>query len=190
MRHLTPADYRIMPWKNGGGTTTEVAIFPADASASGGSFIWRVSIADVASDGPFSRFPGYDRHIMVIAGKGMNLAAKDGEMIELSQPFVPRQFSGDSEVTGMLIDGPVRDFNLMAARDRIRSSLSAVRIDSARRFASPATVTVIHLLDGEALTAGHVIACGDTLILENESVELSPLGDPATVAVAVIQPAA
>ena len=68
MRHLTPADYRRMPWRNGGGVTTEIAIAPDGAGLVGERFLYRVSIADVMSDGPFSRFEGYDRHIMLPAG--------------------------------------------------------------------------------------------------------------------------
>ena len=57
-------------------STTEIAIYPEGAGLSGAGFIWRVSIAEVAVDGPFSRFPGYDRHIMTIAGNGMMLEAE------------------------------------------------------------------------------------------------------------------
>src|SRR6188508_1501701 len=105
MRLLRPGDYRVMPWKNGGGSTTELAIFPADSGLSGSPFVWRVSIADVAADGPFSRFPGYDRHIMVVEGGGMVLdAGADGE-IELSEALVPASFSGDWSVEGRLLRG-------------------------------------------------------------------------------------
>lgn len=45
------------PWKNGGGVTREIAAQPPGASLDG--FAWRVSVADVAQPGPFSRFPGY-----------------------------------------------------------------------------------------------------------------------------------
>ena len=68
-RILRSSDYQRMPWKNGGGTTTEIW----KAASPAGEMLWRLSIADVASDGPFSEFPGIDRWIMVIAGKGMEL---------------------------------------------------------------------------------------------------------------------
>ncbi len=69
---LSPADYRRMPWKNGGGHTTEIAAFPAGAGLA--SFVWRVSIADVLQDGPFSPFPGIDRTLVLLEGEGMRLS--------------------------------------------------------------------------------------------------------------------
>src|SRR5262245_25655774 len=120
MRHLRPRDYRIMPWRNGGGSTTEVAISPGEAELSANAFAWRVSIADVSADGPFSRFPGCDRHIMLIAGQGMVLEAGEHGLIDLSQPFAPVSFSGDWDVHGYLASGPVRDFNLMVAQSFAR----------------------------------------------------------------------
>jgi environmental stress-induced protein Ves len=47
-----------MPWKNGGGETTEIAVFPDGAGLS--DFDWRVSMARVDGDGPFSSFPGIE----------------------------------------------------------------------------------------------------------------------------------
>ena len=67
-RLLRNADHRRMPWKNGGGETVEVIVHPEGASLS--DFGWRVSMATVASDGPFSVFPGIDRTIVVVEGAG------------------------------------------------------------------------------------------------------------------------
>ena len=60
---LRNSDHRRMPWKNGGGETVEVIVHPEGASLS--DFGWRVSMATVASDGPFSVFPGIDRTLAV-----------------------------------------------------------------------------------------------------------------------------
>ena len=67
MKLLPREGYKAMPWRNGGGTTMEILVAGDDP----GQFDFRVSIATVAADGPFSRFPGYQRHIMLIAGNGM-----------------------------------------------------------------------------------------------------------------------
>ena len=71
VRLLTPADFHSMPWKNGAGRTTEIAVHPPGAALD--TFAWRVSIADVERDGPFSRFPGIDRTIVLLEGAGMRL---------------------------------------------------------------------------------------------------------------------
>jgi len=175
MRHLRPEDYRVMPWKNGGGVTTEIAIYPEDAGPSGAGFTWRVSIAEVTVDGPFSRFPDYDRHIMTIAGKGMMLEAEGHGAIDLSQRFVPREFSGDWDVDGKLIDGPVRDFNLMVARERAKGGLTVETLSDRRRHAAEDDTLLLHVLEGDGIAEARVIAEGDTLVLSaGESISVTP----------------
>ncbi len=68
---LKAENHRRMPWKNGGGVTVEIAIHPQGASVD--DFDWRVSMATVASDGPFSVFPGIDRTLSVLEGDGILL---------------------------------------------------------------------------------------------------------------------
>ena len=78
-----------MPWRNGGGSTLEVFVQPAQ-----GRFAWRVSVAQVKEDGPFSLFDNYERHIMVLNGAGMDLHFNGGEMATLP-PLQPYTFAGD-----------------------------------------------------------------------------------------------
>ncbi|MGQ0484780.1 MAG: HutD/Ves family protein [Hyphomicrobiales bacterium] len=189
MRILRAADYRIMPWKNGGGTTTEICIMPEDAGLSGRPFDWRVSIADVASDGPFSAFPGYDRHIMMIEGQGMVLEGGPEGQIVLAENLVPRRFSGDWNIAGRLLAGPVRDFNLMARRDRYDSRLEVHEAASELRLDAATATLLVHVLDGEVAASGHVLACGETLILSpGETSRLTPLAETARLALCRITP--
>ncbi|MGE5625448.1 MAG: HutD family protein [Bacillota bacterium] len=117
-RKLVPSDYRVMPWKNGMGFTTELAVEPAGAGLDG--FDWRLSMADVVSDGDFSLYPGYDRTLMLATGKGLELdfAAASAPQ-RLRRPGQAAQFSGDWPARCHLLDGPVRDFNVMTARGRV-----------------------------------------------------------------------
>ncbi len=182
MRRLTPNGYRRMPWRNGGGTTTEITVEPGDASVSGGRFVYRVSIADVAADGPFSRFEGYDRHIMLLSGAGMTLDCGEHGQLELGTPHEPRTFSGDWEVRGTLRGGAVRDFNVIVDRAVASSSLHVHALRAAESFAcDPRTVCVVHVLEGELVGA----ACGDTLVADGPF-ELVPRGRGARVAIARI----
>ena len=64
---LRAAERRAVPWKNGGGLTREVAAHPPQSDL--GNFDWRVSLAEVRRGGPFSSFPGIDRHMAVISGR-------------------------------------------------------------------------------------------------------------------------
>ncbi len=130
-RVLGPADYRSMPWKNGGGRTTEIAVAPPGADLA--TFTWRASIADVLRDGPFSAFPGVERTLVLLAGRGMRLAGPQGAW-ELHAPLAVQTFAGEDALDCRLIAGPTRDFNFMVRRAAARGELAVVR-GSARRFA-------------------------------------------------------
>jgi environmental stress-induced protein Ves len=123
-RLLTPNEFRSMPWKNGGGRTIEIATFPSGAALD--TFLWRVSLADVERDGPFSPFPGIDRTIVLLEGAGMRLRGAARET-DLTTPLEPHAFSGDAAVDCTLVAGPVRDFNAMFRRGRARGSVTVVR---------------------------------------------------------------
>lgn len=112
MRVLRVADRIAAPWKNGGGVTREVAAWPPGAGMAG--FDWRVSLADVAADGPFSTFPGVDRVLTVIEGDGLVLTVEGAATrLEAGAPFA---FAGEAAVTARLTAGPVRDLNVMVRR--------------------------------------------------------------------------
>ena len=105
--------HRLMPWANGGGTTAEVAVYPAGSD----DWDWRLSIAAVEADGPFSSLPGIDRHILVAAGAGMALTI-DATIHELHTASAPLPFAGEATTTCRLLGGPISDLNLMVRRDR------------------------------------------------------------------------
>jgi uncharacterized protein len=181
MRRLTPADYRRMPWRNGGGTTTEIVVEPANVALTGARFVYRVSIAEVTSDGPFSRFDGYDRHIVMLSGAGMKLDCGVQGLIELRTAFAPRSFSGDWDVLASLVAGPVRDFNVIVDRTRASSSLTVHLLDATETLACVAgTVCIVHVISGAL--AG--FAQGDTIVTDAPC-DLVPRG-PVRVAVARI----
>lgn len=118
VRIVSATEHRRMPWKNGGGATAEIAIGPPGASVAGG-FDWRLSIASVASDGPFSSFAGYDRLITLLSGDGMVLRLDAREEHRLDRAFQPYAFAGERATTCRLLGGPCEDLNLMVARARL-----------------------------------------------------------------------
>ena len=116
---LTPEDYRRMPWKNGGGVTEEIALDPPGGHWEGPSrILWRVSTALVASSGPFSLFPGYDRFLAVVDGGALELHVEGREPERLHPRGGVCAFSGDVRTEGILLEGPCRDFNLFVDRSR------------------------------------------------------------------------
>jgi uncharacterized protein len=122
MRIIRPSEYRRMPWKNGGGETVEIAVAPAGASLD--AFDWRVSMAHVASSGPFSRFAGVDRTLAVLEGSGIRLSVAGRETVPLGRDTPPFGFSGDDPAEAELIDGAIEDLNVMTRRATHRHRLS------------------------------------------------------------------
>ncbi len=108
MRHLKPADYTRMPWANGRGQTVE--LLRVDQ---GGALLWRLSMAAVVEDGPFSLFPGVARNLTVISGPGFWLTG-DGVTLHCA-PLVPVAFTGDVLVNATGVTAPSDDFNVMTA---------------------------------------------------------------------------
>jgi uncharacterized protein len=182
MRRLSSGEYKRTPWKNGGGITTELAISPQNADLS--DFVWRVSIAEVEADGPFSLFPGSDRTIMLIEGNGMILDAGGYGSIALLEPFRPQSFSGDWPVFGKLVSGRVRDFNLIVRRDRAWGSLDAISFDAGYHMRCPADATLVcHILKENTETARE----GDTLVTDRDLTLAASGGRPVTVILATIR---
>lgn len=176
---LTPADYRQMPWKNGLGVTSEIAREPADDSR---PFVWRLSVADIKEDGPFSLFAGYQRVISTLTGAGMVLTV-DGEKSGPLLKYQPFAFSGEAAVTSELIDGPIRDFNLIYRPDLGRARLEWLEVNSRRIFCSQADQLFIFTVGGllaEVDGRSLPVPDGHTLSLENQerqltSYQLAPL---------------
>ena len=187
---ITPAEHRVMPWKNGLGTTREIAIDPPDATVTGAGFRWRLSIANVDQSGPFSAFPGVDRTIMVIKGNGMVLTAAGQAARRLDRCFEPFSFSGDIAVDCELIDGPVQDFNLMVNRSLLAARTEVQNLKGTTRRARVGESCIIYLVSGSAdIRAGELQECGragDTIVVSHlppdAALELTQQGEALVVA--------
>ena len=125
VRKLGPGDFRVMPWKNGAGSTTELAIEPPGATLAGG-FLWRVSMATVAESGPFSSFPGFDRTLLLLEGQGLELDYGAHGRALLPGPLEPARFRGEWATRGRLLGGPCRDFNVMSRRGAIEHEVNII----------------------------------------------------------------
>lgn len=109
MTHLTPADYTAMPWANGRGQTIEM-LRMNDAL---GRMQYRLSMATVSENGPFSIFEGMNRNLTVIEGPGFDLI---GERKLRADPLIPIEFPGDIRIVAADVREPSVDFNVIAAR--------------------------------------------------------------------------
>ncbi|AMC35257.1 HutD/Ves family protein [Janthinobacterium sp. B9-8] len=118
---LRHSDLPVQAWKNGGGLTSEIVIFPKDASLA--DFDWRISMATVGVDGGFSEFTGIDRSLALLAGKGLALQFADQAPLQLMPRDEPLRFAGETQVYARLLQGEVLDFNVMTRRGRYQHCL-------------------------------------------------------------------
>jgi len=162
MRIIRAADCLVMPWKNGGGTTTEIAVAPEGASLN--DFDWRISMAHVGADGPFSSFPGIDRTLSVLTGAGITLAFGNGERIKLDRTSAPYPFAADRAVDGRLVDGPIDDLNVMSRRGRWQHRVE--RLSDAGSLSASEGLLVLVTRKGDWQVNGTALPVGDSAILD------------------------
>lgn len=145
-RVIAANEYRRERWKNGTGWTREIVRTPET-----GDWDWRLSIAEIEQDGPFSVFPGIDRELVLIRGNGLRLRFSDGEVHELQPPHARLRFAGEREARSELLEGPTHDFNLMWRRDAmVAELLHRPLVGPMLFFTEPGVTWAIHLLAGQA----------------------------------------
>ena len=173
MLHLfRKCDYRRTRWKNDGGWTTEIASEPRPDGGSG--FNWRISIADIETDGPFSIFPGIDRNLLLLSGKGIELDIDEAAPVRLDQRFQKIHFRGEDSIACRLLAGPTRDFNVMTARDRVSAEVHARPLNGIMLvFVDPESSWLIHVFAGSAEVRGDdqslQAEAGETLLIDANS---------------------
>ncbi len=152
-------DTRPEPWRNGGGLTHQLLAWPPQAP----HWQLRVSVAAIASSGPFSAYPGVRRWFTVIDGEGVGLSLPRGTY-NLVPGDEPLSFDGESAAEAHLLGGPTHDLNLMVQRDagssRMWRAQPGDRIDGPTRWRGLyAADRVLLELDGrtEPVAAGTLV---------------------------------
>lgn len=171
MRKWTTKDYRTMPWKNGGGSTTELAIFPEGASLD--HFFWRLSTASVTQPGPFSHFAQIDRTLAILLGDGLvlkrNPSLANEDIHLLQKTSTPFSFSGEDAIYAELCGGSVLDLNLMTRRDVCQHYMQRLYAgEHAVDFEHAQQILVYCAQGGAQMDEGTVLETGDLLLLEEE----------------------
>lgn len=134
-------------------------------------WVWRVSIADVVEDGPFSVLPGVDRWIAVVDGAGMALTV-DGTTTEMTCASGVLGFDGGAVTSCRLLGGPVHDLNLMVRRGGATGSMEVV--DGLDTPVTLDGVTACVVLDGTVLFGEERLDALDAIIDERGTI--SPVG--------------
>ena len=172
MHILRAKNHRVMPWKNGGGSTTEIAVFPPDAGI--GAFDWRVSMASVVGDGAFSSFPGIERTLAVLTGEGIVLSVEGRAPVRLTPEDASVSFPGDAATSATLIDGPILDLNVMTRRGRFTHRLT--RHHATLEIIPKADVTLVLSRGAGLRFGGNVLGMDDTALLDSPAT-IIPVGN-------------
>ena len=169
----------MVPWANGLGTTAVVARHPDDDR-----WVWRVSVADVVSDGPFSSLPDVDRSIMVVSGVGMVLVVGDDAPVTVTPATGVFTFDGAVPTECTLLDGPVRDLNLMLRRGTSTGSLEVHSMEPNESMDVPGDVVVMVVLDGEVRNDGEHLRAFDAFVADGSPIGPAVALTPSCVAFA------
>lgn len=177
------------PWRNGGGITRTLA-------TSGSQ--WRVSLAEIERDGPYSRFEGISRTSLILRGAGVIL--RDDRAVVHLKPFEAVEYAGDVAWNASLVDGPVSALNVMSAQGRYRVRVRALA-DSIEVGVNCAAIVVA--LDGGcafeelgtstsgSIAAGQMLAIDDVTrplrLTPTRSLHAKPVR-PALAVVVTIEP--
>ncbi|MES2032314.1 MAG: HutD family protein [Pseudomonadota bacterium] len=186
MQILRAANYKVMPWKNGAGSTTEIAIFPFQAAFD--DFDWRVSMARVTSDGPFSSFPGIDRTLLVIDGAGIDLSVDGCASVRIDRSTI-HSFPGDQQTSATLIDGSITDLNVMSRRGIVSQRVRRINVMKRQDFIVSAQ-TILFVEHGTATvqSASTVdsLSAHDALLVEPGSAPVT-IESHATARIVIIE---
>ena len=147
MRLIRANTLRRAPWKNGGGETMELAVFPNGAGLD--NFLWRISMAIVASDGPFSVFHGIDRTLTLLKGAGMNLAITGQPPKTFDAASAPLTFPADTPTIATLTDGPITDLNVMTRRGAFIHHVAKISLHGDTVIKADADAVLLLCREGE-----------------------------------------
>ncbi|WP_275791011.1 HutD/Ves family protein [Pararhizobium gei] len=153
MHVLRAGDYRRMPWKNGAGETAEIAVFPPEADLAG--FGWRISMATVASDGPFSIFAGIDRTLSILNGEGMELTIEGRQPLTLTQASAPLAFPADVATSARLVAGTITDLNVMTRRGQWAHQVEHRTFEGQHRLDAEGGITMLLALGNLRIQSDH-----------------------------------
>lgn len=141
---ITSSQWQTQRWQNGGGITHQLCRQDDEQG-----MLWRLSIAEVASDGPFSRFDNIDRIIMLLTGEGFSLHGVGSKPQVLNRPLQPFHFAGETAIHCSLLNGAVRDFNLMTRRAAVQADLKVLTIDRPQHTLALNPQSIVFVASGQ-----------------------------------------
>lgn len=169
---LTYETYRAMPWRNGLGSTLEIAREPA----TGEGFAWRLSLADIERDADFSPYPGYSRALVLVAGRGLRLRFQGHGHRVLDSAKRSALFEGAWQTHCAVPEGRCTDLSLIVRKGSVDRPVvrapTVVRLESNRRVVlTEGFYGALFVFDGSVAiaesvrTPARILGARETLLL-------------------------
>ncbi len=177
MKILDSSNYKKTPWKNGQGFTRE--LYREDLGQSG-DFLLRISQATITQDGPFSKFPGIDRILILLQGNGVRLQ-NNSSTSELLLPYQWLSFPGEASFQCHLIQGPCEDFNIMAKRDQKNALIEIKKLKQNETLHVEAEQTFLYIAEGKVKVLEQEVGYDQLICLNNEACLLNILHDAVII---------
>lgn len=168
---LTPNHFQTSQWS--GGSTTQLYIFPANATYAARDFELRISTAKVeVTESTFTTLPGVDRKLMILEG-AINIT-HEGQYSKHLKPFEVDEFSGDWKTTAI---GTCTDFNVMTTRQQ-QSELYHIAMDATGSYTLKLKETCKNLflyatsgtIRLQLMNEDYILETGNLMVIEDLSV--------------------
>ena len=144
-----------MPWKNGGGTTREIA---KDSESDPPA--WRLSVATIDRSGPFSDFTGYDRTMVPLFGVPFELHFQESAPVRVHDLYQLVNFPGEWRTECRLLTGTAEDLNVMTLRESFIHRVRTLKIVDCDVPLERDGMHFVYVLEGAA--------AGDTFRIQDE----------------------
>ena len=173
MQILKHNDLIEVPWKNGGGTTRNIA-----RGLRAGQVAWTISRADVRQDGPFSDFHGMTRILSVVSGGEMTLQTPTGSLA--ANMWEPVCFDGALKIQSRLKGAELTDLNLMFDPQYCRGDVAVHQTPQKRQISFPSSgLLAFHVLAGSPVLDSVSLTTGDTAFFKQAGPDLELKPDDA-----------
>ena len=190
MSIIFPKNHRnSTPWKNGGGTTAEIAIAPAGAGFD--DFDWRISLATIAQSGGFSIFPGIDRTLALVEGAGVALRIDAAPLFHLNADHPLIRFAGEAAVDATVTNGATTDFNVMTRRSSCSHRLETLTFSGSHNLTRRSSTTLLFVVGGDQVQCqsgaeDSLLRLHDALLLTPDDAPVWTLHAPTTATLFIV----
>jgi uncharacterized protein len=187
LRLIRQSEMTEGPWRNGMGTSWEIASHKQPGAA---EFSWRFAKARIDRDVPFSIYPGVDRVFMQISGNGLDLEFEGGHILQVHESNLPHAFPCDVPLNCKLRDGPCFDLNLFTARGVYQAQASVIKLSGMESIDLSGIEAVFFALEGSVVLSGQGgavhLQAGDAAVATLEQ-GVSIAGNAASLFVGILQ---